>query len=456
MTDIAEPTAGDNKADPASAIDNSQPAAAIDDVKPAPLAKKHKLVPKAKKPKPAPVIDNSQPAPQAENPDPAPAVTSIQPEINTATMKKLGQTTRVVNRVFKLLNIMTVILGILLSSYWAYATGRYVSEAVFFVQNTDTAGAGDTSDILSLFNGNTGNKTDQLVLREYLLSMDMLKKADKKLHLREHYSDPKNDFFSRMWFKNIETEWFYRYFLNRVSVNYDEFSGVVRLRAEAFDAGTAYELASFLVREGESFMNRVSHEIANEQVVFLEKQVDLARQELLKANQNLLSFQNRKNLSSPTAEVEGYQKLILDLEKQKSELTIRINSLPPTLAGGNQLALTLKQNLDAVETQLNRVRGLLTSKDSTALNELVEQEQLYKMDAEFKKEIYSSALTGLVKGQMNAARLIKHVSVIQAPLKPEYAMKPDRIYCFFATWITILLVLGMFQLLKAVILDHVD
>ncbi len=386
----------------------------------------------------------------------APAATNLQPEINTATMKMLGQTTRIVNRAFKIINLLTVILGILLSSYWAYASGRYVSEAVFFVQNTDTAGAGDTGDILSMFSGNAGNKTDQLVLREYLLSVDMLKNADKKLHLREHYSDPKNDFFSRMWFKNIETEWFYRYFMNRVGVYYDEFSGVVRLRAEAFDSETAYHLASFLVSEGESFMNRVSHEIADEQVVFLEKQVDLARQELLKANQNLLSFQNRKNLSSPTAEVEGYQKLILDLEKQKSELTIRINSLPPALAVGNQLALTLKNNLEAVETQLSRVRGLLTSNGSTALNELVEQEQLYKMDVEFKKEIYSSALTGLVKGQMNAARLIKHVSVIQAPSKPEYAMKPDRIYCFFATWITLLLVMGMFQLLKAVILDHVD
>ncbi len=386
----------------------------------------------------------------------APAANNPQPEINTATMKMLGQTTRIVNRAFKIINLLTVILGILLSSYWAYASGRYVSEAVFFVQNTDTAGAGDTGDILSMFSGNAGNKTDQLVLREYLLSVDMLKKADKKLHLREHYSDPKNDFFSRMWFKSIETEWFYRYFMNRVGVYYDEFSGVVRLRAEAFDSETAYQLASFLVSEGESFMNRVSHEIADEQVVFLEKQVDLARQELLKANQNLLSFQNRKNLSSPTAEVEGYQKLILDLEKQKSELTIRINSLPPALAGGNQLALTLKNNLEAVETQLSRVRGLLTSNGSTALNELVEQEQLYKMDVEFKKEIYSSALTGLVKGQMNAARLIKHVSVIQAPSKPEYAMKPDRIYCFFATWITLLLVMGMFQLLKAVILDHVD
>ncbi len=385
-----------------------------------------------------------------------PAAANPQPEINTATMKMLGQTTRIVNRVFKIINIMTVILGILLSSYWAYASGRYVSEAVFFVQNTDTAGAGNTGDILSMFSGNAGNKTDQLVLREYLISVDMLKKADKKLHLREHYSDPKNDFFSRMWFKSIETEWFYKYFLNRVSVNYDEFSGVVRLRAEAFDSETAYQLASFLVSEGESFMNRVSHEIANEQVVFLEKQVDLARQELLKANQNLLSFQNRKNLSSPTAEAEGYQKLIMDLEKKKSELTIRINSLPPALAGGNQLALTLKNNLEAVETQLSRVRGLMTSNGSTALNELVEQEQLYKMDVGFKKEIYSSALTGLVKGQMNAARLIKHVSVIQAPLKPEYAMKPDRIYCFFATWITLLLVMGLFQLLKAVILDHVD
>ena len=78
------------------------------------------------------------------------------------------------------------------------------------------------------------------------------------------------------------------------------------------------------------------------------------------------------------------------------------------------------------------------------------------MDVEFKKEIYSSTLSGLAKGKLSAARLIKNVGILQSPSKPQYAVKPERLYSIAATIVVMLLVLGMLQLLKAVILDHVD
>ena len=99
-------------------------------------------------------------------------------------------------------------------------------------------------------------------------------------------------------------------------------------------------------------MNEMSHSIANEQVVFLEKQVDLAREDVKEASQKLLKFQNQKNIASPTVEIANYQNLIADLEKQKSELLIKMRALPASLGGDNQIRQTLNKNLQAVEEGL--------------------------------------------------------------------------------------------------------
>ena len=57
---------------------------------------------------------------------------------------------------------------------------------------------------------------------------------------------------------------------------------------------------------------------------------------------------------------------------------------------------------------------------------------------------------------MDAARALKQVSVLQLPVLAEYAWQPRRIYGVVATLCITLLVLGIVNLLKAVILDHVD
>ena len=371
---------------------------------------------------------------------------------------ELGRTTRLVNKIFKNIFRFIFLLTVLGVVYWCIASDRYVSEAVVLVQNTETGGASSPSDLLSMFSGCSGNKADQLLLIEFLTSLDMLNKLDAELDLRGHYSDTNVDIISRLWSKDISTEWFYKYFKNRVTVAYDEYSGVVRISAQAFDSETATKIATLLVQNGEEFMNKLSHKIADEQVLFLSQQVELTKNELLEANEKLLDFQNKRNMVSPTTEVENYQSLIANLEKQKSEILVKIDTLPANLGNNNHIKQSMLTNIKAIEEQISKLREKITNANDkvSALNELADEERLLKMDVEFKKEIYSSTLSGLAKGKLSAARLIKNVGILQSPSKPQYAMKPERTYCIAATIVVMLLVLGMFQLLKAVILDHVD
>ena len=367
-----------------------------------------------------------------------------------------GQSALRVNMFFSWLMRFVLFLSLLTTCYWLFSSDRYVSEGIVIVQNTEQVSA-STLDLMSMLGSAvTANSSDQLLLREHLLSVDMLNKLDNALDLRSHYSDPRWDFASRLWFKDASIEWFHRHYLSRVSVEYDDYAGVLRISAQAYDASMAKAIASMLVSEGERFMNEMSHALARTQVEFLEKQVALAHAQVLQASKTLLDFQNQKGLVSPKATVESIHTIVGKLEGQRTELQTQLASLPRNLDSNHPTRKTLQQSIAAVERQIAEEQAKLASTSGSPLNSLMEKEQLLQLDLTFKQDLYKTSLVALEKGRMDAARALKHVSVLQTPVLAEYAWQPRRIYGVVVTLCVTLLVLGIMTLLKAVILDHVD
>ena len=354
-----------------------------------------------------------------------------------------------------------IVRGILLASlcsagYWLFASDRYVSESIVIIQNTEQVGMPSLDVAFMLGVGSGVSKPDQLLLREHLLSVDMLKKLDATLDLRSQYSDSRRDFASRMWFKDASIEWFHRHYLSRVEVVFDDYAGVLRIRAQAYDAVAARNVAQMLVNEGERYMNELSHAMARAQVEFHGKQVALAQEQVLLASKKLLDFQNQKGLASPKATVESIYAIIANLEAQRTELQTQLASLPHNLDTNHPTRKSLLQSLKAVERQIAQEHGKLASTSGDSLNLLVEEEQRLQLELDFKLDLYKTALVGLEKGRMDAARTLKQVSVLQMPTMPEYAWEPRRIYGVACTLCVMLLIIGIVNLLKAVILDHVD
>ena len=381
---------------------------------------------------------------------------TLTPLVISSDVNQEGESTLRVQNVFQWIIRSILLMGLLTVGYWLFSSDRYVSEAIVIIQNTESVGL-PTLDIGSMLGGLGGaNKPDQLLLREHLLSVDMLKKLDAAFDLRSHYSDSRRDFASRMWFRDGSIEWFHRYYLSRVSVVFDDYAGVLRVSAQAYDAKTAQAIAAMLVKEGERFMNEMSHALARAQVNFLDKQVALAQEQVLKASKAMLDFQNQKGLASPKATVESIYAIIAKLEGQRTELQTQLASLPRNLDRNHPTKKSLQQSLQAVERQIAQEHAKLASTSGKPLNSLVEEEQRLELELKFKQDLYKTSLVGLEKGRMDAARTLKHVSVLQMPVMPEYAMEPRRIYGVIATMCITLLLVGIVNLLKAVILDHVD
>jgi capsular polysaccharide transport system permease protein len=350
-----------------------------------------------------------------------------------------------------------VVASLLAAIYWGVvASDRYVSEAHIIIEQTDL-GSNRSVDLGSLLGATGGaNRTDQLFLRDHLLSIDMLKKLDTKLNLRAHYSDWQRDPLSRMWFEDTPVEWFHDYYLSRVSVELDDYSGILVIKAQAYDPEMAYAITTMLVEEGEDFMNALSHSLAREQVAFLEKQVASMNDRTVQARQAVLEYQNQKGLASPQDTAENFVTIVNQLEGKLTDLQTRRSAMLGYLMPGSTNIVDLNMQIAAVERQIVREQGRLASPKGTTLNRTVEEFQRLQMNAEFIQDVYKTTLAALERGRVEATRMLKKVSILQSPSEPQYPLEPRRIYSTIVFILGALLIAGIAHLLAAIIRDHKD
>jgi capsular polysaccharide transport system permease protein len=363
-------------------------------------------------------------------------------------------------KIFKLLVRVIIAYTVLSIPYWLFvASDRYVSNAIVIVQRTDQVNGPQVSlplNISGLTGASAPNSADQLLLTQYLLSVDMLEKLDAAFDLRSHYSGWGHDPVSRMMFKKEPIELFYQYWLSRVDVEYDSYNGVIDIQVQAYDAQTARKIVEFMIREGEAQMNLISHQLAQSQVDFLTKEVTVTHELLLKETQAMIDFQNHQGLVAPETTAQSLNSLIDTLETQKTAVQTQLASLPSTLNANQPTVMMLKKNLAAIEQQIAQRRAELTSPSKKTLNYTVEEFQRLQMQVDFARDLYKTALSALEQGRLDAARTLKMVSVLQSPTKPVYPMQPSRLYNAFVTLLVGLALIGVLKLTESIILDHVD
>lgn len=346
------------------------------------------------------------------------------------------------------------LLGIV---YWGIvASDRYVSEAHIIIQRANLPTA-QTMDFKTMI-GDTdaAGRTEQLLLRDYLLSVDMLKTLDERLDLRSHYSQAGRDLISRMWFADAKLERFHRHFLSRVSVDYDDYAGILVIRSQAYDAKTAHAISTWLVQEGERFMNAMANGLANGQIAFLEKQVADSNRRAIDARKKLIDYQNQKGLVSPQGTAENYAAIISRLEAQLAEMQTRRAAMAAYLMPESPHMVEINQQISAVERQIASEKARLAAPFGKTLNSTVEEYQRLQMNADFEQDVYKTALTTLEKGRVEATRMLKKVSVLQSPSYPQYPLEPRRIYNIVVFIMGIFIITGILCLLAAIIRDHKD
>lgn len=350
-----------------------------------------------------------------------------------------------------LCGLMVVLCGFF---YWGFvASDQYVSEAVVVLESPEAAAP--TLSFSSLFSGGA-NVKDLLLLREYLLSVDMVSKLEDELSIRAHYSDQSIDWWSRLD-EDAYVGDLHGYLLSHISIVMDEYSSVLRVRVQAYSAQMAYEIASFLLIEGEQHMNDMGKALAQEQVKFMEIQVADISKRVNVARSELLAYQNEFGQISPEATAISLSAVVSSLEGELSAAKAKRAALKTYLSNQSNEIIRLDSEISAIETQISEQQSRLAdATHESSLNEIAAGYKAIELKMSLALDLYRGALVALENTRAEATRKLKQVSILQSPRVPEYPIEPRRLYNMFSCFVVTLVCTVIASLLLTLVREHKD
>lgn len=346
--------------------------------------------------------------------------------------------------------------SLLVVIYWSFiASDIYISKANV-VMETPNVSIGESVSFQSLLSGSSNKNTDMLMLKEYILSVDMMKKVDEEFSFKQHYSNKSIDFFSRLRSGSESIEELHEYYKKRISVDLDEYSQVLRIEVEAFEPKYAFKIAEFILSNGEKKINSLGQVLAEEQVEFLEKQVFKLNKKMENSRSELLAYQNIHGLISPVGTINSINTIIVGLESELSNLETELKALKTYQSSKSSSVISLKTRISALKEQIKLEKNKIVKDNENSLNFISSEYQTLELTFNFSRDTYGAALVALESTRIESIRKLKQLYVLQTPTFPEYPTKPMRVYNSLMYILVVLLLYFIVQMLHMIIKDHND
>ena len=349
-----------------------------------------------------------------------------------------------------------VLLPFLLCScyFGLIASDRYVGEAKVIVKQADNNNQGDFG-IALLGVGMSSGKQDAQLVRQFVLSLDMLHQMDKLLSLRDHYQSKDADILSRLW-EGESQEDFLAYYRKHITVNYDELSGILTIRAEAFTPEFAQKIVKAVLQRSEQYINQIGYQLATEQVNFVKNELDRATQHLRKSKQQILEFQEEYQLFSPEQESGAKLTMVNELEAEITRHKAELNNLRSYMNDTAADIVALKAKIGSLEHQLLIERSKLVGDKSNNFGEVNAKHADLLLDLGFATDLYKASLMSLEQARIEAYRKLKYLVVVDSPSLAEEAEFPHRIYNLVSILVVLSLLYGAMKITWATIQEHRD
>jgi capsular polysaccharide transport system permease protein len=339
------------------------------------------------------------------------------------------------------------------------ASPRYESQAKIIMREPNGMATLDaTMAIMSGF-GISGGSSDTELMKTYVLSNDMLIYLDENIAINRHFQDTQYDYLSRLS-GSASRETQLKYYQSRVLIEVDEKSQVINIRAQAFEPEFAHKLSLAIVARAEWYINEIGHNLAKEQLKFVQKEHELMQGKLQKAKSQLLDFQSRYDLLDPEAEGMALQQIAYKLEAQVAAQQSELRALRSSMSDDAPLVLKAMAQLNSLKKQLDNERGRLTDKNSSDnrlrqdkdnLSEILAKFSDLKINLELALKSYTVSQVSLEKSRIEAYRQLKYLVVVESSTLPEDAKYPSVIYNISLFLLVQLMLFGIGKIILATV-----
>jgi capsular polysaccharide transport system permease protein len=357
------------------------------------------------------------------------------------------------------LKLFLIALPMLLATLYftVFAANRYVSESTVALERASSDASSLPGAALLLAGLGSPSRGEAFYLRQYMQSLALLQILDAKLDLRKHFAAERLDVFARLW-AGASQEQFLDYFRKRVEILVDDTSSTITVRVQGFDPAFAQALNRAILKEGERFVNEVSHSLARERLAFAESELGRAAEHLQRSTQEVLAFQSKHGLLDPSIDAQASGALSAQMQASITKSEAELRGLRSFMTVDAPQVKALRAQIEATQAQLEveRARATGSGAQSERLGALAIEFKGLRMRTEFAADAYKVALVAIESARMEATRKLTSLVLIEPATLPETAEFPRRLYNLVTLLVVCLLLYAVARLVIATIREHQD
>jgi len=324
--------------------------------------------------------------------------------------------------------LLMVVSPVLIASFYYafFASGQYLVETKYIIQGHERS----QSDMLGVLAGFTGaaaspSAKDSYIAREYIWSAELLKKLDKELEVKAHYSDTHYDGWARLDADAVFSD-FLEYWFDTIDIEYDTTSGITTLGVTAFTAEKSFSISKSLLKEAEKHVNKLSERARNDSLNFAKKELRSAEESLIEARTNITALRNIQKDIDPEKTTIARLELATELESKLAEAQAELSNLSAFMKQDAFKIRALRGSVNTLKNQIKKERkrwGDSSDSTNTLSTRIAKYENLLakKIVAE---RFYESALLSLESARLSAIQQQQYLEIIAAPYQPREAEKP--------------------------------
>lgn len=308
--------------------------------------------------------------------------------------------------------ILTFLYMLLIASP-RYASKFEVTYQTYQPQQTLSAGL-----VQGVFGSSTGSSVDlSQILYEYVRSPSILTKLDHDVKLRQHYSDPKLDVFSRLG-KNASWGTFLNYYRSHTVVSEGQ-GGYLTVTVSAFDPRYTTQIANAIVADCDVMIDNLTLRARQDEVRSAQSIVDQAQQQVQTARAAITTYQNGHSDLDPQTSANQLGGIVGTIEGDLAKQQASLDALLANAPRSPQIAV-IRTQIAALKGQMGQERGrLANSSGASDYAQRLDEFSRLTLKQDLAKTAYTQAQSGLAVARADAASKQNYLIDFAPPYAPD-------------------------------------
>lgn len=367
--------------------------------------------------------------PATPSPAPKPSTTQqpvVKPFVKPAKLKK---------RHWGLLLSFVLFVILPFSAILAYlifvAEPQYESITGFTVRSQEERGANELLGGLSQLAGG-GGASDNDILYEFIRSQEMVQVIDKRIDLREHYTQhwPKDWFFS-LWTDASQEDLIW-YWNRVVTVSFDQSAGLIEVKTNAFDPRVAQAITEAILEESQNRINELNLAAREEAMAYAMSDVEDSVEKLKEAREALTNYRIASQIVDPELDIQTRMGVMSSLQQELALALVEYDLLRGTTSNNDPRLRDTAQRIEVIRDRIaiERQNIASSSTETGGVEEdyptLISEFERMSVDRQYAEEFYFASLTALEIARDEANRKSRYLATYIKPTLAQTSSYPDE------------------------------